>query len=312
MPAAVRYSANVYIAIAVVVIAPIPCALIGDWVQHTFLSEVYWAVPISVASFYTPLWWALCLLWLGVSAKPRHWSLNWSIVGAIVSSGARLVYWWPSPRDFERGTVAALIEARLSDHAVSNWSVICLVGITYVCLYVAAKQVLSAHRLEPRTTPHPMKSNIARTAFADVSVVCVGRGGWVETESALLPERRTSAVAFHRRWWDGARFFHRDGACYEIASATTEQPLAPLSEILSHTFYNPRLTVRYEYRSVGAYELDTLKKALNEAVDNDDDILAQFHEADEIKARLRLARSFDDVVDVLRFAAMDAARPGVG
>jgi len=30
--------------------------------------------------------------------------------------------------------------------------------------------------------------------------------------------------------------------------------------------------------------LDTLKEALNEAVDNDDDILAQFHEADEIKA----------------------------
>jgi hypothetical protein len=61
--------------------------------------------------------------------------------------------------------------------------------------------------------------------------------------------------------------------------------------------------VRYEYRSIGTYELETLQEALVDAVEKDDDVLTQFHESTELVTRLNLARSFDDVVDVLRFAA---------
>jgi hypothetical protein len=60
--------------------------------------------------------------------------------------------------------------------------------------------------------------------------------------------------------------------------------------------------VHYEYRSTGAYELTELKQALADAIDKDDDVLTQFHEGDELKQRLERARSFDEVVEVLRFA----------
>ena len=308
MPAAIRYSSNLYVAIAVVAIAPMPCALIGDWVQHRFLPEPYWALPISVASFYTPLWWGLSVNWLARRVDVRHWAIRWSVVGAIVFAGARLLYWWPNSRDLEIGTVAALIDARLSGHAIGNRSVILLGITTYVCLSVATKQILLLPELRIKKRgsmvlgrEREREANPRHSArdTSTISVVCVGIDGWVEAESSLLSERVTTARAFHLRWWDGVRLFHRDGNCYEVASAATEQHLSPLSELLANTFYNPRLVVRYEYRSSGAYELETLKRALMEAVDKDDDILTQFHESGEIKAQLNLARSFDDVVEVL-------------
>jgi hypothetical protein len=140
-----------------------------------------------------------------------------------------------------------------------------------------------------------------------VSVVCVGEDGWTETESSLLTERTTTAAAFHKEWWRSVLFFHRDGHCYRVASAVPVQRLTPLSKVLANTFYNPKLTVRYDYRSTGPYELLELCQALINAIDKDDDILTQFHEGDELKRRLKLARSFEDVVDVLDFAASDTA-----
>jgi hypothetical protein len=54
-------------------------------------------------------------------------------------------------------------------------------------------------------------------------------------------------------------------------------------------------------------ELQELRQALIDAVDKDDGVLTQFHEADDLKNRLARAQSFDDVVDVMRFAASDTA-----
>ena len=146
---------------------------------------------------------------------------------------------------------------------------------------------------------------MSQSATVQVSVICVGNDGWTETEPALLTERTTSAVAFHKPWWRGVRFFHRDGHCYEVRSAVPAEPLLPLSKLLANTVYNPRLTVRYEYVSRGPYDLSELRQAVSDAIDNDDDILTQFHEADELNQRLALAQSFDDVVAVLDFAALD-------
>ena len=139
-----------------------------------------------------------------------------------------------------------------------------------------------------------------------IAVVCVGTDGWTATEPSLPTERTTSAYGFHKPWWRGVRFFHRDGRCYEVASAIPVRPLVPLSRLLASTIYNPRLTVRYEYRA-RAYDLAELRQALIDAIDRDADILTQFHEPEELKRRLDLARTFDDVVGVLDFAATDAA-----
>ena len=137
------------------------------------------------------------------------------------------------------------------------------------------------------------------------SVILVGDNGWTDMEPSLPAERVTSAYGFHKPWWHGVSFFHRDGSRYEVASALPTQALPPLSKLLAATIYNPRLTVRYEYRSLGRFELTDLKQALLKAIDKDDDILTQFHESEGLKRRVGDARSFDDVAEVLHFAATD-------
>jgi hypothetical protein len=136
-------------------------------------------------------------------------------------------------------------------------------------------------------------------------VILIGDDGWTDIEPSLLAERTTSAWGFHRRWWNGVSFFSRDGNRYEVVSAQPVQALPPLSKLLAATIYNPRLTVRYEYRSLGPYELTELRRTLHAAVECDDDVLTQFHEADELKRRIDGAASFDDVAEVLRSAATD-------
>jgi hypothetical protein len=138
-----------------------------------------------------------------------------------------------------------------------------------------------------------------------ISVILVGQDGWIDTTENLEVERTTSAYGFHKPWWKGVSFFHRDGMRYEVLTATPSRSLLPLSKLLAATIYNPKLTVQYEFRSVGPYEIDDLKQAVADAIDKDDDILTQFHEADELKELLAEAKTFDRVLKVLRFAQTD-------
>jgi hypothetical protein len=47
------------------------------------------------------------------------------------------------------------------------------------------------------------------------------------------------------------------------------------------------------------YPVEELRDAVRRAIEQDDDILTQIHEASELLAHLELARSFDDVAAVL-------------
>jgi len=138
-----------------------------------------------------------------------------------------------------------------------------------------------------------------------ISVILIGEDGWTDTSESLEVERVTSAYGFHKPWWHGVSFFHRDGHRYEVLSATPLRSLLPLSRLLAATIYNPRFTVRYDYRSAGTYELADLTRALGSAIDKDDDVLTQFREAGELKRRLAKVRSFDDVVNLLQFSATE-------
>ena len=138
-----------------------------------------------------------------------------------------------------------------------------------------------------------------------ISVILIGPDGWIDTTESLEVERTTSAYGFHKPWWKGVSFFHRDGMRYEVLTATPSRSLWPLSKLLAATIYNPKFTVQYEFRSIGPYEVDDLKQAVADAIDNDDDILTQFHEADELKELLAEARTFDAVLKLLRFAQTD-------
>jgi hypothetical protein len=140
---------------------------------------------------------------------------------------------------------------------------------------------------------------------ANTAVIVVGDNGWTETQPDLLTEREGTAFCFHKTWWKGVSFFHKNGTRYEVAAATPVTPLPPLSKLLSATVHNPRIVVRYEYRAAGSYGLEDLKDALSEAIYRDADALTQFHGADELSEFIGGAVSFDDLVKVLDLAASE-------
>ena len=141
--------------------------------------------------------------------------------------------------------------------------------------------------------------------MVETKVIFVGDNGWTDMAADLPAERKTSAHGFHTPWWKGVRIYHRNGYVYEVENAKSDEELPPLSKLLAATIYNPTYTVQYEYRSTGFYQLDELKKAIDQAIDADDDVLTQFHEADELHEMVAKANSFDDVVEVLVYAASE-------
>ena len=140
---------------------------------------------------------------------------------------------------------------------------------------------------------------------ADTSVIFVGEDGWTDTARDLPEQRATSAHGFHKQWWKGVKLYHRNGYRYEVEKATPEEELPPLSKLMAATIHNPTFSVLYEYTSTGFYQLDELKQALRAAVEKDDDVLTQFHEAEELVARIDAAKNFDDLVDMLEWAATE-------
>ena len=69
----------------------------------------------------------------------------------------------------------------------------------------------------------------------DTSVILIGEDGWVDSDSELRSENSDTALGFHRRWWRGVTFFHRDGKRYQVTSAVPTRPLPPLSAFLART-----------------------------------------------------------------------------
>jgi len=136
-----------------------------------------------------------------------------------------------------------------------------------------------------------------------VSVISVGDNGWTELAPDLPKQRTTSAYGFHKPWWRGVTLYHRNGTKYEVANVVPGRSVP--SKLLAATVYNPSFTAQYEYRSIGAYQIDELKRALRDAITRDSDILTQFHDAGELNARVDEAASFDDAVEVLRYAATE-------
>jgi hypothetical protein len=133
---------------------------------------------------------------------------------------------------------------------------------------------------------------------ADTSVILVGENGWTDMARDLAEERVTDARDFHQPWWKGVKLYHRNGYRYEVENATTEEPVPAAPQ-------DAKIAVQYEYTSTGFYQIEELKKALRDAIQNGSDVLTKFHDAGELTARVDAAKNFDDLVGMLEYAATE-------
>ncbi|HUQ86762.1 MAG TPA: hypothetical protein VM096_04330 [Vicinamibacterales bacterium] len=139
----------------------------------------------------------------------------------------------------------------------------------------------------------------------DISVIFVGDNGWTDMAADLPEERVTSAQSFHKQWWKGVTLYHRNGYKFEVEKATTEEPLPAFSKLLAATVHNPTVNVKYEFQSTGFYKIEDLKKAVHDGIAGGSKVLTQFHSADDLMARVAKAGTFDDIVEVLQYAATE-------
>ena len=117
----------------------------------------------------------------------------------------------------------------------------------------------------------------------EISVIFVGEDGWTDMAPDLPEERATSAHGFHKPWWKGVKLYHRNGYRYEVENATPEEDLPPLSKLLRRD--DPRSDVQRAVRIPLARLLPARRTeagAPRQPSSKDDDVLTQFHEADEL------------------------------
>jgi hypothetical protein len=76
------------------------------------------------------------------------------------------------------------------------------------------------------------------------------------------------------------------------------------SVLLANTI-NPNVATTILWKDPTPYSIEELKQAFSHAVDQDDDILTQFVEADDLKKKISQAQSFEELVSVHEWMVTD-------
>jgi len=99
--------------------------------------------------------------------------------------------------------------------------------------------------------------------------------------------------------------FDRDGKKWQARVVDLPFEKSWWRVLLAHTVYNPTIPITVRWHEPRSYTLDELKQAYIRAVDEDDDILTQFVEAEELKGKIAAANSFDSLADVYQWMRTD-------
>ena len=140
-------------------------------------------------------------------------------------------------------------------------------------------------------------------------MILVGPRGWIDLWSDLRPSLTTTRYACLDRRWKSVVLYHRDGHRYSIALIEPPRRFNFLTRALAATVYNPVIQARLHYQRDGRYDIEELRGSIRRAIEADDDVLTQFHDADELIALLGSAQTFDTIVSVLRYAETDDRTP---
>jgi hypothetical protein len=91
-----------------------------------------------------------------------------------------------------------------------------------------------------------------------------------------------------------ARYFDAKGMVWSAHVVNAPYPVNIWTKILSQ-IYNPWFTIEFTWRGEGNYNFSELQEKLRKCVDMDDDIMTQFMEADDVKALIKEAQSFEEL-----------------
>jgi hypothetical protein len=133
--------------------------------------------------------------------------------------------------------------------------------------------------------------------------ILLGSDGWVQLVEVLDLHQRLPLAGI--RYWEAVTIYGPPGCSQYRLISTSDLPRKSLSRTLLSIVHDPKFEVSFRCEKVLDDALDALKRRLTACITEDDDILTQFHSAEEINKRVRDASSHDEVVHALEWASSD-------
>jgi hypothetical protein len=125
-------------------------------------------------------------------------------------------------------------------------------------------------------------------------------GGSVELLPSLRSTWRVNKLAILDRTWNNVSIYRADGIKLRPVPEQLGFPEKNVWSALAGLIYNPTRDIQLRYEEIGPFDLPEVKDKVLDYVSKDDDILTQFLDADEIRELLNRARTFDELVGVIR------------
>jgi hypothetical protein len=133
----------------------------------------------------------------------------------------------------------------------------------------------------------------------------VGPRGYFSLEPTVSSQQTATLLGAINGFFDKRIVYDADGRRWQAKGIECGYRRTWWTLLLANTVYNPRITVTILWREPKAYDLQELKRAYSRAVDEDDDVLTQFVDAEQLQKKIGAARSFEELIDVYKWMETD-------
>ena len=125
----------------------------------------------------------------------------------------------------------------------------------------------------------------------------------------LVPEASSlskwTALAVQKFRPKASVFYDTNLTKWSIQKISTDKDFNWLDRLMMHTFYNPLVKVQIQWVSQGAYDMTQLKDKIVKCIQEDDDVLTQFVEADFFIKKVNVCTKFSDLTDIFEKYVID-------
>jgi len=139
-----------------------------------------------------------------------------------------------------------------------------------------------------------------KTSHIKFPVLALSKGDSLYLWENFQEEQSCALLALVHGYFDGLTLYDSAGQSWPVAQAIPTRPISQWARWLAPICYNPRISVRLSFKDPVSYPLDEVKTEICALVDKDDDCLTQNIEPGELKALIRGAQSFDDLLKKLK------------
>lgn len=96
------------------------------------------------------------------------------------------------------------------------------------------------------------------------------------------------------RTWEDEHLFDEDSHYRRVP--TSVPTTTPLQRVLAHTFYNPVVSIRAEWKRIGDFAPEEVVSAVKARLDGDDDIVQQWFDGSSVLKLLTAAAGWGELV----------------